>query len=165
MNHKHIALAGASLLLLGAGCIPSPTHLVENAVVNSALGTKGTANVNDNGVSFTGKDGQTLNIGNNVSIPSDFPKDVPILDGGTVAGVATSKDGSWISFTTDLSVDAAVKWYDDKLTAAGWEKQGTYSGAGTSTSAYTKDALSIGVVVSNSGSDGKTTVMVTEGQK
>ncbi len=167
MRARYIALASASLLFLGAGCLPSPQNLIQGAIenkINNELGTDGSVKINDDGVSVTDKkDGSTTSFGENVALPENFPKDVPIMDGAKVAGVAVTKDqGSWITMTTGKSVDEVVAWYQDKLTAGGFEMISTYSGDGMTTKSYTKGTIAIDFVVSAGSEGDPTSIMLTE---
>lgn len=164
---KALVLASASLLLLGAGCIPTPQSLIQNAVenkINKELGDKANIDLDDNGVTINNEeDGTSAKFGENVKLPENFPKEIPVLDGSKVVGVAVTKaEGSWISMTSDKSVEEAEAWYEDSLTADGWEVTGSYAGGGMSTKMFEKDDLGLTVIVA-AGEDGDpTTVMVTE---
>lgn len=166
MKSRYIALATASLLLLGAGCVPSPVGFIKDAVgnkINREIGEDGSVNFDDDSVSFTDDDGTTSSFGDDVSIPDNFPSDVPIPDDSTVVGVAVTPDqGSWATFTTDLSVDEVTSWYDDELSSDGWESTGTYSSSGMSSQTYSKDGLTISLLVTEATDDTPTTVVVTE---
>jgi hypothetical protein len=167
MKSKYLALASASLLLVGAGCLPTPQSLVQNAVenkINAELDGEGTVDLDDNGITINGDDdGTTARFGENVKLPDNFPKEIPVLDGAKVAGLAVTKDeGAWITMSTDKSSNDAASWYDTKLAADGWEVSGSYSARGMLTKMFEKGNLSLTVIVSDGENGDPTSVMVTE---
>ncbi len=157
-----LSIGIASLLLVGFGC--SPSSLVDKAVqagVNSQLGSKGSVNVDNGNVTVHDNgSGTSATYGANVTIPSDFPKEIPILDGATATGVATTDQGSWVSFTSTMKSADVVTWYGTKLTADGWKKTAHYAASGSTTESYTKDTNTMVLVVSDS--DNGSTIMVSE---
>jgi len=164
---KMLVGACASIVLLGAGCIPTPQNLIQGAIenkINSELGTDGSVKINDDGVSVTDKtDGSTTSFGENVKLPENFPNDVPIIDGAKVAGVAVTKaQGAWVTLTTDKSVDDVANWYHEKLTSAGFEQTATYSTSEMVTKSYQKDRIFIDFVVTAGSEGDPTSIMLTE---
>ncbi|MFA5947207.1 MAG: hypothetical protein WC813_04270 [Patescibacteria group bacterium] len=164
---KALVLASASLLLLGAGCIPTPQSLIQGAVenkINSELKGDATVDLDNNGITINNdEEGTSASFGENVQLPDNFPKEIPVLDGAKILGVAvTLKEGSWISLTTDKTVEEAASWYDAKLLAAGWTVSGAYSARGMATKMYENGSLNLAVIVSAGEDGGPTGVMVTE---
>ena len=156
--------ACSAVILLGAGCVPSPKNLIENAVenkINSELGAKAGIDIKDNGFTINDQaNGGTTSFGENVKLPDDFSKEVVIMDGATISGASTSKEGDWVLYSVSKSPAEVIAWYKDQLTASGWDKYGSTSSTGEETGAFTKGEAWMNVVAS-AGDDGKTDVTVT----
>ncbi|MFA5945865.1 MAG: hypothetical protein WC802_03085 [Patescibacteria group bacterium] len=156
--------ASAVAVLLGAGCIPSPKNLIENAVeskINAELGGNGAVEIKDNGITIKDKEnGGTTSFGEDMKLPDDFPKDVVIMANAVISGSSTSKDGGWVLYSVSKSPAEVIAWYKDQLTASGWDKYGSTSTTGEETGAFTKGDAWMNVVAS-AGDDGKTDVTVT----
>jgi hypothetical protein len=129
---------GAPLMLSGCGLI--------GGVVNGATGGGGVPGLPGN------------------SVPDDFPTDVPLIDGDVQLGVALgdSADGKVWNVTiksTDTDAAATIK---GQLEDAGFESQDVGSTSDGSSAAYTKDKLSVLVVVAPSDGDIIVNYTVTE---
>lgn len=149
---KPLALASASLLLLGAGCMPSPKGTVEQATESKVIADPDT-------ISYTDKDGNTVTSGRAVELPEEFPKDVPFMESAVLYGAGGSNDEAWATFNTPESFLAVIDWYEVKLKADGWAKYGSTSSTGQETGAFTKGDAWINVVAS--AVDDQTMVTVT----
>jgi hypothetical protein len=174
MNAKYIALACASVVLLGSGCVLNPATFVVNKLeeatkdvaenrINAELNGEGSIDLDNNSVTFTDENNGSVQFGENVSIPDNFPKEIPILDGAKVVGVAVTVDeGSWVSLTTDKTVDEVARWYDEQLLSAGWTVEGSYTARGMATKMYENGSMKLSVIISAGEDGGPTGVMVTE---
>lgn len=164
---KILAFASASLLFLGAGCVPTPQSLMQGAIenkINAELKGDATVDLDDNGITINDDDeGTTASFGENVKLPDNFPEEIPVLDGAKIVGVTvTLKEGSWISLITDKTVEEAAGWYDAKLLGAGWTVSGSYTAGGMTTKMYENGSFNLTVIVSAGEDGGPTGVMVTE---
>lgn len=167
-NTLFLPAALALVTLAGFGCSPTDRLAEEatEAAINSELG--GQANVEIDGDTMRFEDNETGTVsswGENVEVPSDFPSDVPIYDNGTVVGVTVTREGdsqgSWISFTTSDSAAVAVEWYAERLVAAGWTQQASYSVQGSEMRSFAKGDATITVSAgSDESSDYETVITV-----
>lgn len=106
---------------------------------------------------------ENLTIGDDMTIPADWPKDVPVFASGSLTTVGVNPDGSadasWI--TPTAAADVAAE-YDAALTAAGFsvvagsELTGIEDMSGAD---YSKAGYGVNVLVSTT--DGETTLFVT----
>lgn len=144
-----IVCFGVTSLLLGAGCAPAsaPQNKADETLeeaIDSALPQP------------AAPEPSTV-----IPVPARFPKDIPLLEGGTVIGGGVTKhDEDWISFSTSMSVTEAADWYHKKLTTLGWQMLGT-SFDGESLKSYSKFPRNIDVLVSPAKAGGQTTVTIT----
>jgi hypothetical protein len=125
-----VTLAIAGVLLIGAPLMTGCSLI--NNVVNSATG----GNVPEG-------------LGTGQSVPSDFPSEVPLIDGDVVFGLSLPGENgekAW-NVTINVSGPEAFESITTQLTDAGFEYQELSAGESGSTGAFTKDPLSVLVVV------------------
>jgi hypothetical protein len=84
------------------------------------------------------------------SVPADFPKDdVPLIDGDVLLGLSLPGDDGEKAWNVTIQVDG-VEAFDEiktQLTDAGFEYQEVSVAADASTGGFTKDPLTVLVVV------------------
>jgi len=166
---KATALLSA-LIILGGGCTESVAEKVVDRAIEKKIETEtghdADVNINDGSISFTDDaSGTSGQFGGNVKLPNDFPSDVPLPDGISLTGTASSPDGTWVTYTSNQSATDLGAWYENELAADGFVKQGSFTTGSSSTLSYMKDGVGIGVVISE-GTDGEaTTVMVTRSEE
>jgi hypothetical protein len=108
-----------------------------------------------NGFSVKKDDGSAMQIGGNVALPADFPKDVPIYAGGKLVAAVTSPSTAgggndfMISYETPDSPKQVMDWY--KAQMSGYTVAAEMNYEGTSS-----------LVLSNDG--GKTNISITTSQ-
>jgi hypothetical protein len=143
--------ASSVLLLMGAGCGQTAVETGTEAQINAGLKGQGTVDISDNTYNYKSKTGDTYSMGENVKIPDDFPKDVPVYPGAKVmTAIITGADGgASLTMTTSDPVDKVSAWYQDQL--KDWTKAATYAYAGGETRSFTKDkdAISLSVTGEN----------------
>jgi hypothetical protein len=79
-------------------------------------------------MTFTGKDGQKVEINENGGkMPSDYPKDVPVYDGAKVVMSTTvsEKNAKNIVLETQDPVEKIADFYKKGLESNGWKIEGT----------------------------------------
>jgi hypothetical protein len=125
-----VTLAVAGVLLVGAPLMTGCSLI--NNVVNSATG----GNVPEG-------------LGTGQSVPSDFPSEVPLIDGDVVFGLSLPGDNGEKAWNVTINVSGAEAFETIKtqLTDAGFEYKELSTGESGSTGAFTKDPLSVLVVV------------------
>lgn len=56
-----------------------------------------------------------------VALPDTFPKDVPIIPGGSVKSAIKTADVTTVMMTTGTSPQDAAKYYQENLSSQGWK--------------------------------------------
>ena len=125
-----VTLAVAGVLLLGAPLLTGCSLI--NNVVNSATG--GTI---------------PEGLGTGQSVPSDFPSEVPLIDGDVVFSLSLPGDNGEKAWNVTINVSGAdaFQTITTQLTDAGFENQELSTGESGSTGAFNKDPLTVLVVV------------------
>ncbi|MFZ2804623.1 MAG: hypothetical protein WA001_05395 [Patescibacteria group bacterium] len=168
-----IVASVAALSFLGAGCNPvaSVQQSVENkigqsvaqGIVSQATGGKVNLNENGNSVSFTdNKTGGTMAFGDNVAIPSDFPKDAPIYPGATANGVVMQKTGDMSASLTLKTTDDVAKvaaWYDAQL-KSGWSQDESSNISGMEIRSYSKADAKLDLTISSGGDNAGSSIVL-----
>lgn len=97
------------------------------------------------------------------SVPADFPKDVPLIDGDVLLGLAVPGDNGEKAWNVTIKVDGidAFDKIKTQLTDAGFEYQEVSVGADTSTGGFTKDPYTVLVVVAQADGDWNANYTVT----
>ena len=149
-------------LVVGAPALTSCGSLAENALeqaAGDAIG--GDVNLDDGGLTITSSDGTEVQVGENPSIPDNWPDTVPTLDGGTLISVMASGDGGTLNaiWTIPDEPEAAASAYGAALEAAGFVKAESSSGLGMAGGDYAGNGYTVNVVAV-SGDDGATTILM-----
>ncbi|MFA6028202.1 MAG: hypothetical protein WC752_04725 [Patescibacteria group bacterium] len=101
-------------------------------IVSSA--TNSDVEVDNNKVTINTNEG-TMQWGEDVSLPSNFPEDVPVYENASVTASSTTNDDSFYVTLTAIDTYANVKaYYDDAIKAEGWtiDSSSSYSSSGQS---------------------------------
>lgn len=173
MMHKSTAAILAPLLALsvmGIGCNPFAkvqdkiNQKIGESIAEKILetGSGGKIDVDAEGGSFSFKDsktGETVALGVNAKIPAGFPTDVPRYDGSTVTIASLAQDGKRaVLAVTVIGVEPTKisEWYDQQLTANGYERTSESSVSETLFNEYRKGNVKmILTVIGQKSDDGK----------
>lgn len=143
-----------ALALVGAGCknpLTAAKEKVTEGVVSSMTGGKVQMDSEAGGATFTDpKTGAKMAVGEDLAIPANFPKDVPIYSGAKVKAVVMADDtekNATISLSSTDVPKTVADWYDKTLASAGWKQTSTYSANGSFLFVYEKDKTKIAVTV------------------
>jgi len=131
------------ILALPLGCGPSPVP--ETSDTGEAAATQ---QENQPGATATGpKDGKTEADRADVSLPADFPNDVPIPP--KAKPTATNKTARMTSVTLETAepVSEVVAFYQTALDARGWEVQASTGTANGAVIGATKQNRTLNVMV------------------
>ena len=149
----------AVLSLVGLGCNPMQSvqdkvsqkvgDSIASGILSQASGGKVDVNGNEGNYTFKdNKTGASYSVGSNVTIPDNFPKDVPLYPGAkalTVSMGQASKSDASLTLQTSDDTQKVVKWYADQL--KGWKEASSYSMSGSEIRAYEKDTLKLNVTI------------------
>lgn len=176
LRFASLAVLVSTLALLGAGCNPvtrvkeQATEAATEAIINSQLGDKGKIDISSGTVEFKDeKSGAVVRVGENVSLPENFPTAVPVAKDAHIIGASLSqKDefAAYLTYTTKETYQAIADWYDTELLRAGWQRESTLSLNEQEMRQYEKDGASMSVSAasdaSNSGYRATVTVVYSE---
>jgi len=96
---------------------------------------------------------------NTVALPDNFPKDVPMIPGGSVKTAITTNDVVSIALIASAPVEEVAKYYRDNLQSQGWKLESTALIGQVTMVSASKDQRNFGAQIVK-GDDG-TTVMIT----
>jgi len=85
-------------------------------------------------------------------LPTDFPKDVPILKNATIKVVMSQGNRTTVHLYTTSSVADAVRFYNDAFKAQGWQIEDQTKGNDMSILSARKGTSLCGVTMSKQGS-------------
>lgn len=107
-------------------------------------------------VTVNTKDAKITVAGGNASValPDTFPKDVPIMPGGSVKSAIKTADVTMVAVTTGASPQEAAKYYQDSLSSQGWKVEQTIATGNVTMLTAAKDKRQVSVQIGTS--DGKT---------
>lgn len=111
---------------------------------------------------FTSDEG-SMTVGENVSLPDNWPSDVSIMQGGKIyyamsSNPSTGESGMGAVFGTAQSANNVIGYYKTELPKQGWTIEGEFNVAGASVLSATKGdrSLSLSIV----GGDDETSVTI-----
>ncbi len=139
-------------------------NMAENAMERAMeqAGVNGDVDFDDNTWTYESDEG-TFQAGEDVSLPSDWPGDVPVMSGVKISYAGstnpqTGQAGASVMFTTSKSVSEVSAYYNSELVKEGWEIEGTANMGGTSIISANKGERSVGIYVA--GAEGTTSVTI-----
>lgn len=138
-----IAMASV-LALTGVSCGQRLTNKITEKATESYVENRIESNTNGNvdldlsngTVNFEGEDGAKVQYGSNLTIPSDFPKSIPIYAGANVLATSMSGNESTATLQSTDSSDSILVWYEGQLN--GWTRVQSFDSAGYNMRSYTK---------------------------
>ena len=105
----------------------------------------------------------TAGTGKSVALPDNFPKDVPIISGGSVQLATVMENKTTLMLTASAPAAEAVKFYQDGLKAQGWKVGATMAAGAMNLISAEKENRTCGVQVA-SANEGST-ISITVGMK
>ena len=139
-----LGLTGMSitLALFGFSCSKSiaqnATDAVVQQAVNQASGGKASVNLDNNNVIYKDQNG-TVQYGDSVTLPADFPKEIPIYAGTKVFSTAQSNGDTYLTLQSTDKIADVLAWYKSQLEGAGWTSTDSFDSQGTSARIYEKN--------------------------
>ncbi|GEM_PF-2681802 len=127
----------------------SNERAAEKAIEN-ATGGNADVDVKNGKVSVKTDEGESV-VGQNVSLPSDWPKDVMVYKGiksATIVAASTDKKGNYtVSLTTKDSAETVKNTYDEALANNGWTVSGELAVQGGTLITATKDTRNLSITI------------------
>lgn len=108
-----------------------------------------------------GADGQKLQVGENLGVPDGFPKDIPVYPGLKIVAASTTPEGFVVHAQSTDGIEKIAAFYNEKLGADGWTKDGEFTQAeAMRTASFKKDNRTAGINLFSAG-DGTVTVQLS----
>jgi hypothetical protein len=150
-------VAGLALGAVTLTACGSAQDAIENAA-GDAIG--GDVNLEEGELSVTDSEGNSIQLGENVSLPDNWPAEVPAYDGGSLMTVVVSGDGATVNavWLSDASPEDAMAAYSAILESAGYTKGDVTAAAGMSTSTFTGNGYTVTVLTMSSDSGSTVTI-------
>lgn len=151
-----------ALVALGAGCgKKAAENTVENAI-EKAYNGQADVDIGTNSVSIN-VNGSSMNTGDSVALPTNFPTDVHVIDGTIKTAISTPGSGYNLGIETTKTVAQAKTLYEQKLPTDGWTITTTaVIDVHTAVVAATKNGRTVSVSISDTDGPTVVVVMVTE---
>ena len=178
MRHvfDRMGLMTVAVVLSGliAGCGGKASETVGEKLAEKALeeaieasgGEKVDVDVAEDSLSIKVEDeGVELVMGEQVDVPDDFPKDVPIYPGAKVFGAISLKEDQQftVQAKTSDSPDKVVDYYQKELAGNGWIEEMTMSQPELKMLTYSKDGRTVSAMVAKE--DEGTVITLTVGKR
>ncbi len=128
----------------------------------------GNADVDLRGDTATYKsDEGSVTVGENVSLPNDWPSDVPVVRDAKIyyamsSNPTTGGSGMGAMFGTTQSVSDVIGYYKNELPKQGWTIEGEFNVAGASMISATKGDRSLSVSIASGDDETSVTIGVSE---
>lgn len=138
---------------------------VTEKVVESA--TNGEVSLDNNTVTFSDSN-TSLQFGDNVTLPDNFPTDIPMYDNSKVVGSSVSNDTFFVTLTSADPSSTVSEYYKTALPAQNWKIDNTqnFTTSDGQTTIYTgsKERRSVNVGIYET-SDKSTSISIATAEK
>lgn len=138
----------AILPFIGGGCFQSAEESYAEQAIESQTGGSVDVNIDDDTVTYEDtQTGGSMVYGEDIDLPDDFPKDLPVYDGTITINSTLNLPGQGVTlnFTTSDSQEDVLAWYEDTLESSGWTQQMSYNMQEQMMRAYIKDDVTINI--------------------
>jgi hypothetical protein len=139
MKKLAVALTAVTLIFSLSSCTQVAEQVAENAI-------GGDVEINEDGVTVTDENGNSISGGSNAKLPASWPAEVPAFDGTLISSAAQSSDNSHVAIWT--SQEAAATTFENYKTALQDAGFSTVIFEGNASEVYTYSATGNGYEVS-----------------
>jgi len=155
------------VIALALAACQSPGQKVSEKMAEKAIekasGGKANVDISKDQVNINTGEG-SMKLGEDIKLPSDFPKDVYVYEGTIKAAIKSNdKNGYTISIETDKAVSDIKAAYEEKLPVDGWKITGTMDFGTSASLAAEKDNRTVSVIIGLS--DEKASIVLTVAEK
>ncbi len=159
---KTSLLITLTVLLIGvSGCKQKRTIKTDDGNIEITQSKSG----DEFQVEIKGQDGKSaMTVGDTVSIPDSFPKDVPILTGAKPFMNATQDKMEILHLKIQQPLAAVAREYQEKLKAEGWKIESTANMGEMSMIQAKKDNRTCSVVINKGSGDAEATIQLAVGE-
>lgn len=109
-----------------------------------------------------GDTGTKVRVGEDVSIPDNFPKDVPLYSNSTTQSVSYNEEQGLYAFVvllTDDSIATVSDWYANQLAGEGWTQTGQFNADGMNMLMLSKGNRNLVISIGPNDEDGPETII------
>jgi len=163
MKKRLLALALIiSALFLLSGCLSTTEK-----TVTDKNGNKVTVDGKNGKLKIKNKKGEgQAEFGDNVKLPKDFPKDIPIYKGAKINTAITTKNDSgtskMVTFEVKSSLQKITDFYQKELNNSGYRISGTFSSNKLATFTAEKDNTKLVMSIAQNKNKSIVSINVTE---
>ncbi|MFA6272193.1 MAG: hypothetical protein WC693_03730 [Patescibacteria group bacterium] len=151
----------AVALVAGAGCTKKASENAAENILEESTGGDADVDIDDNTVRIN-VNGSSMEAGDNVSLPADFPSDIYVADGDLKSSSKTAENSFSVTIETTKSVSEMQTEYETELANDGWNVNTSLAFEGMVTLGGEKNDRM--VTVSISVTEGKTWVIIATAQ-
>ncbi|MCO5053651.1 MAG: hypothetical protein M9920_15340 [Verrucomicrobiae bacterium] len=160
---KITLIAILAVLLIGVSGCGKKKHTIKTDDGNVEITQSKSGD--DFRMEIKGQDGKSaMTVGDTVSVPDSFPKDVPILAGAKPFMNVTQDKLEILHLKIQQPLAAVAKEYQEKLKAEGWKIESTANMGEMSMIQAKKDNRTCSVVINKGSGDAEATVQLAVGE-
>src|SRR3989344_7196045 len=161
-----VVLGGLGMLVRGMFSRNIAENMAENAIERATGGKVDVDYDGDDTITYKSDEG-SFQAGENVSLPSDCPSDVPVMSGAKISysgssNPSTGAPGASVTFTTSKSASEVAAYYNSELVNQGWTIDSTMNASGTTILSAKKGERTVGIYIVSS--EGTTSVTIGVGE-
>ena len=160
-----VALGGIGMLVRSMFSRNIAENMAERAI-EQAGGGDVDVDFDDNTWTYETDEG-SFQAGEDVSLPSDWPSDVPVMSGAKISyagssNPSTGAPGASVTFTTSKSASEVASYYNSELVNHGWTIDSTANMGGANVISAKKGERTVGLYIIES--EGTTSVTIGVGE-
>jgi len=157
-----VVLGGLGMLVRGMFSRNIAENMAENAIERATGGKVDVDYDGDDTITYKSDEG-SFQAGENVSLPSDWPSDVPVMSGVKISyagssNPSTGAPGASVMFTTSKSASEVAAYYNSQLVDEGWTIESTANMGSSSVVSAKKGERTVGLYIIES--EGMTSVTI-----
>lgn len=137
------------LPLVGLGCGQKVAEQAAENRINNAIDNQGEFEYTGNGWQYEDEEtGTKVQVGENVSIPVNFPDDVPLYPNAQTRSVSYNPEQGLYGFLVLVSKDSVedvMGWYSDQASKNGWTQNGSFNSDGVFMEIFTQDNRTLNI--------------------
>ena len=151
-----------ALTVIGASCGKKVAEKATENAIKKATNGQADVDIGTNSVSIN-VNGSSMNTGDSVALPNNFPTDVYVVDGTIKTAISTPGVGYNLAIQSTKTVAQVKALYEQKLPTDGWTVTTTaVIDVHSAVVAASKNGRTISIAASDTDGPTVVTVMVTE---
>ncbi|MFH0818585.1 MAG: hypothetical protein V1898_01185 [Patescibacteria group bacterium] len=119
MKKTLIMLAVLTIIFAGCGASEKIAETTAEKAIENATGAE--VDIDNSNVNITTADGNTITTGQNISLPDDFPSDVPVYTDKKILAASTTAENQFaLTMSSTDSYNEIDEFYQTELESNGW---------------------------------------------